>query len=165
MTPHECMKKWAEKHGIAFVGRSCGMCSTGTISADALADLAEMASAELRRERDELRADNAESEALREQLADLLHRTAIAVRGPEPELTRWSWHDVPDRVAAAIAALGGAVQTAAEAMLERDALAARLAEIERAEPVAWIERITGQPAPAVEDDPVLPVPPRRRELQ
>ena len=82
-----------------------------------------------RRERDELKADQAESDAVRERLADLLSRTAIAIRGPEPELTRWSWHDVPDRVAAAIAALGGAVQAAAEAMRERDELKNEVARL------------------------------------
>lgn len=123
------LKEWAEAHGVTFVGRSAGVYTTGTVSAAALEEIFAAAAA-LRRERDELKSDLAESDAVRDQLADLLHRTAIAVRGPEPELTRWSWHDVPDRVAAAIAALGGAVQAAAEAMRERDELAARLAKIE-----------------------------------
>ena len=42
---------------------------------------------------------------LRDRMADILSRTAIALRGPEPELTRWSWHDLPERAAAAIAAI------------------------------------------------------------
>lgn len=46
-----------------------------------------------------------ELSALRDRLADLLSRTAVALRGPEPPLTRWSWHDVPERAAAAIAAI------------------------------------------------------------
>ena len=46
-----------------------------------------------------------ENEALRERMADLLSRTAVALRGPEPPLTRWSWHDLPERAAAAIAAI------------------------------------------------------------
>ena len=50
------------------------------------------AAAELRR----LHADAEESEALRERLSALLRNTAIALRGPEPELTRWSWHDLPE---------------------------------------------------------------------
>ena len=54
------------------------------------------AAAELRR----LHADAEESEALRERLSALLRNTAIALRGPEPELTRWSWHDLPERAAA-----------------------------------------------------------------
>lgn len=42
---------------------------------------------------------------LQERMSDILSRTAIALRGPEPELTRWSWHDLPERAAAAIAAI------------------------------------------------------------
>jgi hypothetical protein len=29
----------------------------------------------------------------------------VALRGPEPPLTRWSWHDLPERAAAAVAAI------------------------------------------------------------
>ena len=50
------------------------------------------AAAELRR----LHADAEEHDALRERLSELLRNTAIALRGPEPELTRWSWHDLPE---------------------------------------------------------------------
>lgn len=46
-----------------------------------------------------------EGDDLRERLGDLLRRTAVALRGPEPPLTRWSWHDVPERAAAAVAAI------------------------------------------------------------
>jgi hypothetical protein len=52
-----------------------------------------------------LRAEVAELDALRDTLSDLLKRTAIALRGPEPPLTAWSWHDLPERAAAAIAAI------------------------------------------------------------
>lgn len=45
--------------------------------------------------------DLKESEAMRERMADILSRTAVALRGPEPPLTRWSWHDLPERAAAA----------------------------------------------------------------
>ena len=97
-----------------------------------LADLLEMgsiwqdqekAAAELRRlhvENEALRADLAENEALRERLADILRRTAVALRGPEPPLTRWSWHDLPERAAAAIAAID---------VMQRDALLEALKEI------------------------------------
>ena len=37
---------------------------------------------------------------LAERQADLLSRTAIAIRGPEPDLTRWSHHNLPDLAAA-----------------------------------------------------------------
>ncbi len=56
---------------------------------------------EIQRLTDELR----EGDELRERLGDLLRRTAVALRGPEPPLTRWGWHDVPDRAAAAVAAI------------------------------------------------------------
>ena len=52
-----------------------------------------------------LRADAVEADALRERMAGILSRTAVALRGPEPPLTRWSWHDLPERAAAAIAAI------------------------------------------------------------
>jgi hypothetical protein len=52
-----------------------------------------------------LREEVAELDALRNRLADLLTRTAVALRGPEPPLTRWGWHDVPERAAAAVAAI------------------------------------------------------------
>lgn len=56
-------------------------------------------------ERNRLRTEIAEADALREKMAGILSRTAIALRGPEPPLTRWSWHDLPERAAAAIAAI------------------------------------------------------------
>ena len=46
-----------------------------------------------------------EMDQQRDMLADILRRTAVALRGPEPALTRWSWHDLPERAAAAIAEL------------------------------------------------------------
>ena len=52
-----------------------------------------------------LHAEVAELDALRDKLAGILSRTAVALRGPEPPLTRWSWHDLPERAAAAIAAI------------------------------------------------------------
>lgn len=52
-----------------------------------------------------LRAEVAELDELREKMAGILSRTAVALRGPEPSLTRWSWHDLPERAAAAIAAI------------------------------------------------------------
>ena len=45
------------------------------------------------RERDEL-------QALCDKLSNLLKRTAIALRGPEPELEMWSWSDLPERITA-----------------------------------------------------------------
>ena len=57
------------------------------------------AAAELRR----LHSDAAEAEFRREWISSLLTSTAIALRGPEPELTNWSWHDLPERAAALVA--------------------------------------------------------------
>lgn len=62
--------------------------------------------------------DAEDSDRLRAKMADLLTRTVNAIRGEPPPLTRWSWHDLPERAAAAIAALGQA------ANLAKDALAA-----------------------------------------
>lgn len=59
----------------------------------------------LESEIERLRAEVVELDALRDKLAGILSRTAVALRGPEPPLTRWSWHDLPERAAAAIAAI------------------------------------------------------------
>ena len=61
--------------------------------------------AELRARVAELEAERADDDALRERMSDILKRTAIALRGPEPPLTAWSWHDLPERAAAAIASI------------------------------------------------------------
>ena len=53
----------------------------------------------------QLRSDADDNEALRKRLADLLTGVALALRGPPPPLTLWSWHDLPERAAAAIAAI------------------------------------------------------------
>lgn len=54
---------------------------------------------------DQMQTEIDELDALRNKLAALLSATAVALRGPEPPLTRWSWHDLPERAAAAIAAI------------------------------------------------------------
>lgn len=48
----------------------------------------------------ELRNELAEETALRDKLADILTRAAVALRGPEPEGTRWDWSGIPERIAA-----------------------------------------------------------------
>lgn len=51
----------------------------------------------------QVRQVEAETEELRDladRQAGLLSRTAIAIRGPEPDLTRWSHHDLPELAAA-----------------------------------------------------------------
>lgn len=45
----------------------------------------------------------AEERTLRERLADICTRTARALRGPPPDGTLWSWHDLPDLAAKATA--------------------------------------------------------------
>ena len=65
-------------------------------------------------------AENKELHALNETLADLLRRTMLAIRGPEPELTHWDWSDMPERAAAEVTS-----RKAAQA--EAEALKARLA--------------------------------------
>ena len=56
-------------------------------------------------ELEQMQTEIDELDALRNKLAALLSATAVALRGPEPPLTRWSWHDLPERAAAAIAAI------------------------------------------------------------
>ena len=43
----------------------------------------------------QLEAEAAELRDLAGRQVDLLSRTAVAIRGPEPDLTRWSHHDLP----------------------------------------------------------------------
>ncbi|WP_296277832.1 hypothetical protein [Pseudomonas sp. UBA7530] len=52
-----------------------------------------------------LRAEIEELDTLRNRQSDLLSQTAIAVRGPEPALTRYSHADIPSRVKAVVADL------------------------------------------------------------
>lgn len=74
-------------------------------SANSRCDHLGMRLGEVIRERDALRTELGELDALRDRMASLLSRTAVALRGPEPPLTRWSWHDLPERAAAAVAAI------------------------------------------------------------
>lgn len=61
-----------------------------------------------------LRAEIEELDALRNRQSDLLSQTAIALRGPEPALTRYSHADIPSRVKAVVANL-----EAAQVMIRR----------------------------------------------
>ncbi|MEW9045565.1 MAG: hypothetical protein AB2387_00640 [Stutzerimonas stutzeri] len=49
-------------------------------------------------ERDRLMEEVTELDALRDKLSGLLSKTAVALRGPEPELTRYGYADIPLRV-------------------------------------------------------------------
>lgn len=51
----------------------------------------------------ELRAEIEEEVAIRERMATLLAGAIVAIRGPEPELTRWGYHDLPERCAELVA--------------------------------------------------------------
>lgn len=81
-----------------------------------------------------LEAECAELDALRERQSYLLSQTAIALRGPEPALTRYSHADIPSRVYLVVA--------------ERDALAAELAALKAQmagqEPVAYAINVRGK---------------------
>lgn len=64
---------------------------------------------------DEREREIEELHALNCKLSDLLTRSVNALRGNPPPLTLWSWHDLPDRIAAAMAALQGACELAGRA--------------------------------------------------
>lgn len=57
--------------------------------------------------------NDSESDAVRMEMARLLDGVALALRGEPGELKRWSWHDLPDRAAAAITAIDVMTRAAA----------------------------------------------------
>jgi len=68
-----------------------------------------------------LRAEIEELDSLRNRQSDLLTQTAIALRGPEPALTRYSHADIPSRVKTVVAELEvarGLLREAREAYAE-----------------------------------------------
>ena len=69
---------------------------------------------DLAAEVERLRLERADDEATRAMMADILKRTAVALRGPEPDGTRYGWADLPERAAAAIAAIDVMQRAAAE---------------------------------------------------
>ena len=75
---------WGATHGDAYL---IAACDPDTIRA-------------LLEERDALRAELDESCAVVDKLARLLEETAIVIKGPEPDMTKWSYHDIPDGVRA-----------------------------------------------------------------
>lgn len=67
----------------------------------------------------DLSEDEADADAVIQRLGDLLDRIAVAVKGPPPPLTSWSYHDLPELVEAAVKrsappALGGVTLTVEE---------------------------------------------------
>lgn len=63
-------------------------------------------------QRDASEREIAECDALRSKLADILTRTANALKGEPGPLQSHSWHDLPERVTAAMNALAGAMELA-----------------------------------------------------
>ncbi len=61
---------------------------------------AEAEANDARAEIEALRAELDESCAVGDKLARLLAETAIVIKGPEPDMTKWSYHDIPDGVRA-----------------------------------------------------------------
>lgn len=59
----------------------------------------------------ELENELAESIAVRDRMGELLTKTAESVRGKQPADAPYDWHDVPARVAAAMAGLGAATHS------------------------------------------------------
>lgn len=49
--------------------------------------------------RERIRQERDEERAVRERLSTLLNATALALKGPEPKLTKWSFHDLPELAA------------------------------------------------------------------
>jgi hypothetical protein len=89
--------------------------------------LAYVARLEVNATRDEKNAD--EEAATRERLSELLTGVANAFKGEPPELTSWSWHDLPELAEKIVTRLG---YMASEAK-------ARTSEGEREE-CMWIAR-------------------------
>ncbi|MBG4381418.1 hypothetical protein I5F46_32095 [Pseudomonas aeruginosa] len=80
--------------------------------------------AKLRAEAQALREEVAEYEALCNRQAELLSQSIVAIRGPEPELTRWGYVDLPLRVKTIVeevAALRARVVVVPEPLNEGDA--------------------------------------------
>ena len=46
-----------------------------------------------------LRQELHDYDMLREKMAAILSATAVVLKGPAPELTGWSWHDLPEHAA------------------------------------------------------------------
>jgi len=80
----------------------------------------------LRRECAVLRSEFDESCATINKLTKLLAETAIVIKGPEPDATKWSYHDIPDGVRA--------IQARAERLAE-----ALRGWWEMRRPVGWTE--------------------------
>ena len=65
----------------------------------ALANRLDAALDTLRAEVEALKSADEESCAVVDKLARLLAEIAVTLKGPEPDMTRWSYHDLPQLVA------------------------------------------------------------------
>jgi hypothetical protein len=96
----------ASKYPTIFAGRNTHVCvvaSQGLPASEIEANANLFASADkLLAEVIERRAQSDEDAYVIEQLGQLLARIAVAVKGPDGELTRHSYHDLPERVEALI---------------------------------------------------------------
>lgn len=95
----------------------------------------------LHAEAEALRAEIEELDSLRNRQSDLLSQTAIALRGPEPALTRYSHADIPSRVKTVVADL-----EVARGLLERLTAAHDCTALNEARAF-----LTATPAPEVPD--------------
>lgn len=76
--------------------------------------------AKLRAEAQALREEVAEYEALCNRQAELLSQSIVAIRGPEPELTRWGYADLPLRVKTIVEEVAALRMARDDLKLERD---------------------------------------------
>lgn len=102
MYPERMAREWLADHCRRFPG---GLHTDFVVACVRVQTQADELMQEAADELERLTTEVQELDGLRDRLASLLSRTAVALRGPEPPLTRWSWHDVPDRAAAAVAAI------------------------------------------------------------
>ncbi|EMB9982515.1 hypothetical protein VAL34_001080 [Pseudomonas aeruginosa] len=76
--------------------------------------------AKLEAEAQALREEVAEYEALCNRQAELLSQSIVAIRGPEPELTRWGYADLPLRVKTIVEEVAALRMARDDFKLERD---------------------------------------------
>ena len=133
MNPERMAREWLADHCRRFPG---GLHSDFVVACVRVQTQADELMQEAADEIERLTQGVREGDDLRERMAGLLSRTAVALRGPEPPLTRWSWHDVPERAAAAVAAID---------VMQRAAFMA-------ADPERHNARLTGAQRPQRTDD-------------
>lgn len=103
----------------------------------------------------ELETDCADETRTRERLHELLRGVAVAIRGPEPELTMWSFHDLPERAKNLVAEVSRLRALVADTKHERDEARreAQRLTTERDEVYAEVARLRAQ---AIDPRPTAP---------